>query len=245
MDARVLSLEVLAEVERDGTIEVEQRFSLQVDGEVIKRGPLLKFLTVFKGPGGLVLDNQMKILEVLRGGASEEFHETEADGLRNLYCGSPYVTLEPGVYDYVVRYSSKGDWIYRENSAYGAFDMTGSFSGLPIDQLSARVRLPEGVEATQFSAAVTGYSGEGAGYIAKQERGDLFIKTDQPLASGHTVFLNVVWPAGDFATRSRWLQVMQQYPKIPITVFAGVVLLWAFFLVLAKGLRRARRPATV
>jgi len=49
LDARIVSLDVTVEVERDGSMEVRHKFDLQVDGDEIKRGPCLNFVTAYKG----------------------------------------------------------------------------------------------------------------------------------------------------------------------------------------------------
>tara|TARA_R110000850_G_scaffold148917_3_gene271356 strand:+ start:615 stop:1331 length:717 start_codon:yes stop_codon:yes gene_type:complete len=233
-------LEANIDVARNATVKIEYRFDLRVDGDDVKRGPCLNFLTVFEGPGGLVLENGLEITEVIRQGEAEKYHVEAGDGRLSLYCGSPYITLDPGVYNYVVKCVAKGDWRYSDGEAFGAFDITGPFSGLPIDRLNARVRLPEGVSASQFSAAVTGINADTPGYVSRNRGQELEVETSESLESEHTVFLNIVWPAEDFPRRSRWLQIMQQNPQLPIAVFAGTALLLVLGVMI---LRRLRRPA--
>ncbi len=240
VEPRIVSLDVTVDVGRDGSMKVRHQFDLQVDGEEIKRGPCLNFVTAYKGPGGLILDMDMEVLEVMRDGEPEAFHEEIKEGHRSIFCGSPFATLEPGVYQYEVAYRAEGDWIFRGKKAYGIFDITGPFVGLPIDKVRARVQMPEGIRAEQFSASLMGNVGEGSGYVAMDSGDKLVIETTQPLNQNHGVFMNAVWPAGDYATRSRWAQVIRQHPRIPISAFTAMALLTALGIVL---LRAWRRPA--
>ncbi len=240
LDARIVSLDVTVDVERDGSMEVRHKFDLQIDGKEIKRGPCLNFVTAYKGPGGLVLDMDMEFLEVLRDGEPEEHHEEVMYGHRSLFCGSAYTTLEPGIYSYEISYRAEGDWIFRGKNSYGIFDITGPFAGLPIDKVRARVQMPEGVRASQFSASLMGNTGEGSGFVSVDGGDKLVIETTQPLNRHHGVFMNAVWPAGDFAIRSRWGQVIRQHPRIPISVFVGTALLWALVIVLWRAWKRPR-----
>lgn len=52
-------------VGRDGTLEVEQNFSLELAEEIKESGPQLRFLSAFSGPGGFWLDPGFEVLKSL------------------------------------------------------------------------------------------------------------------------------------------------------------------------------------
>ncbi|MEM9280728.1 MAG: hypothetical protein AAGA96_02785 [Verrucomicrobiota bacterium] len=241
IDARVLSLQVTSKVDREGWVVTEKRFSLQVDGKDIKRGPCLSFLTVYEGPGGLILNNGLEVLEVTRAGNPEPYHLDHGDGFLTLFCGSSELELEPGIYQYMIRSRSRGSWKHLGEDSYGAFDITGPFQHHPIDSLDARLEFPENVEAKQFSAALMGHTGTGSGYEAGKDGSELWLKSTAPLSSNHAVFMNVVWPSSEFAHRSQWLQILQQHPRVPLSVFAATVLLVALMMLIRNALRVSPR----
>ena len=106
------TLDVLIEVMRDGRVRVEQTFRLRTTGGTIQRGPVLHYLTVFRGPGGLVLDNGMEVEEVWRNGQPEPFRGVKDGGHLRLTCGSRDVFLEPGTHEYSIVSVARGDWRY-------------------------------------------------------------------------------------------------------------------------------------
>jgi len=143
----------------------------------------------------------VEFLEVLLNDEPKEYHEEVRQGHRSIFCGSAYGTLDPGIYSYQISYRAEGDWIFQSSNAYGISDITGPFAGLPIDKVRARVQLPEGVLASQFSASLMGNTGEGSDYVSVDGGDKLVIETTQPLNRNHGIFMNVVWSAGDYATR--------------------------------------------
>lgn len=240
---RIQSLQTLFEVRRDGTVDVELRFSVAVEGETIKRGPCLHFVTVFEGPGGLILDNEMEVTEVIRDGRKEQFSEELGEGQRSLFLGSKEVVLAPRTYEYLVRYTTTGEWLYRNGEAVGAFDVSGPFRGFVVESAKATIRFPEGVTLAQYVPAVQGALHEGPAYeVEKQGGNELSVSTTGPLGHNHAFFINAVWSTKGFVSKSHWLKLMQQHPRIPLAGFSGLLLLVALLGILIRSARRSAAP---
>ncbi|MEX2580065.1 MAG: DUF2207 domain-containing protein [Verrucomicrobiales bacterium] len=241
---RLHSLEVTVEEKRDGTVEVEQTFTLEAEGRTIRRGPVLNFVTVFHGPAELVLDNGMKVESVVRKGEAEPFQEVRGDGQRLLFIGSEDVVLEHGRHEYTVRYRALGGWRKRGGELFDAFDVTGPFQGFVIDRVRARVILPSGVALERHSTSLTGSKAEGPGFTVVGSGNELAVETTAPLVGNHSLFLNTSWSAAGFSGRRHWVQVLLQHPRLPLSAFGGAALLLALWLILA-GSRRREKNKTV
>lgn len=231
---RLESLVSIQEVGRDGTTTVEQRFSLFVSGENIKRGPVLSFLTVFRGPGGLVLDKDFEVLELWRDGVPEPFRIELHEGGGKLYCGSKDVFLEPGTYDYVLRYRTDGGWKSRGGELIGEFDASGPFQNLSVAEARMIVRLPQGVKLGRYSPVVYGVDAPAPGYESEVKGGELLVSAAGPLAADHLFLVNAVWNDDGFVRPSLWSETLRQHPKVGLSLFSASLLLVALILLLRR-----------
>ncbi len=238
---RIHSLEAEYEIRRDGTVAFEQRFRLGVAGAVVQRGPLLNYLTVFRGPGGLILDNELEILEVRRDGETEPFHVERSEGYLSLYVGEADRLLEHREHRYLVRGRMEADWRQGKGEFSTVFDVAGPLPALPIDEASVRIRLPEGVAATRFTPSLDGVDRsadrDGPAWERREEGGGILVRTTAPLGRNRGFFVNLAWPSETFAMRSHWLKVMRQHPRLRLAGFSAALLAWALLLLLRRGLR--------
>jgi hypothetical protein len=95
----------------------------------------------------------------------------------------------------------------------------------------------------RYSSSVTGIESSQAGYETKQVNGGLRVETLGVMKNDRSFFINAVWPADSFASRSQWSQVIIQHLRLPMTLFAAVLLcgLLSFVVVRIFGKRRAIR----
>jgi len=234
-------LEVDYHVGRDGRVEVETRFSIPVDGDRIQRGPVLDYLTAFEGPGGLILNNRMEVLSLERNGEAEPFHTRDYQGILRIYCGDEETLLDHGLHEYRLRHRALGPWTYRDGLALAAFDVTEPFQGWVLREARVRLRLPEGVALEQYTPAVSGFGGTGLGYRAEEDARGVVVETVGPLGERNLFLLNAVWRSEGFVGKSRWLQVIQQHPRLPISAGVAAILVVLLCTVLSGGLARSRR----
>lgn len=240
---RIHSVELAYEIRRDGTVEFEQRFRLGVAGVAIRRGPVLNYLTVFEGPGGLILDNELEILEVTRDGSPEVFRAEPRDGFTTLFIGASDRDLEHRIHEYRVRGRTQSDWRQGEGEFSTVFDLVGPLPRLPIEALTTTIRLPEGVEVSQYTPSVTGVADpvaarRGPAFESGFADGVLTVRATAALGADRSFFVNLSWPSATFATKSQWLKVMRQHPKIPLTGFSAFLLLWALLLLVKRIVQR-------
>jgi hypothetical protein len=241
---RVVSLDSTIRVKRDGTVDVEQRFLLRVEGKRIERGPCLNFLTVFRGPAGLVLDNRMEVKGVFRDTQPENYVEKTGGAQRQIFCGAEDVLLEPGLYEYRIAYSALGEWKVQGREAAGVFDFGGPFRGFGIDEATLRVVFPPDTRVLRWSPAVQGFLKTNRACSAQLHENELLVKIAGPLeAKNHAMFVNAVWTAKGFARSKLWREAMRQHPKLPLAAFAGTLLLWALVLLLLRS-RRGAAPVS-
>lgn len=236
------SLDVLVEVLRDGRVRLEQTFVLRVTGASIRRGPVLNYLTAFRGPGGLVLENGMEVEEVWRNDVPEPFRAVSEGGHLRLTCGASDVFLEHGRHTYVIRSIARGDWKYEGGLTMGAFDVLGPLHGFAIDSARVRFRLPDGVSLDRKTVALRTATGKLVAYDTSSTTTEWVVRTTEPLGEGSAFFLNAVWPSGGFVTKSHWLEIIKQHPKLPLTGFSALLLFCVLLILIGRARRRVNGP---
>lgn len=239
---RIHSLELDYEIHRNGLVTFEQRFKLGVAGVAIRRGPVLNYLTVFQGPGGLILDTELEILEVTRDGFPEVFRADYQSGFVSLYLGCENRDLEHGNHNYTVKGRSREDWQRGDGEFSDVIDLVAGLPALPIDSIVATLSLPEGVPVLRYNPALTGVAPEaerhGPTWRAEATGNRIRVESTAPMGENRSFFLNLVWPSATFATKSQWMLVMKQHPRLPFAAFSGLFLCWALLFLVRRAVRR-------
>lgn len=241
----IRSLDISVNILRTGQIEIVQDFVITLaDDGTIKRGPILSYLTVYRGLGNLVLDHRMKVQEVLRNGKPEPFKIEDHKGITRIVCGSGEVLLNQGDHRYTIRITRNGDWVFRDGMAHWAYEITESFKSFPIEALTFQLNLPDGVELAYCTPALSGSEAlGGTGYQLTEGAGIFKFETTAPLSRQSLMFLNAGWKSNSFATQSQWFEVMRQHPKLPISGFSAIILLGSLVILLVRIVKNHQVPA--
>ena len=242
---RFLSVESTFLFQRDGQLQVEQRFKLQVEGDRINRGPCLPLMTVYKGTGGLVLNNVLAISEARRNGKVEPFRVEKMDGLSLIFLGSADYELPAGVHEYEIHYSIDGNWAYGEQATYASVNLLELFQNFPVESANASIVFPDSVEIKKASLSFSGAQTGSPSHQIEQMRNGLQIQTSKRVDPGEQLFLNLVWKGDGYLQQSDWLKIVQQHPKLPLSVFSAFALVCALILMARKDSLAKRVSAQV
>ena len=235
-DERILSYFSDIQVQRDGSMRVEETIEVRAGGNKIKRGIFRDFPTDYKDRLGNRYRVNFELLEVRRDGHSEPYHtEARGNGIR-IYAGSQNVFLKPGVYRYTLRYRTNRQLGFFADHDELYWNVTGNGWDFPIDRAAARVTLPPDVPVG--SIQVEGYTGakgdKGQQYSARvEENGDALFESTAPLPIHHGLTLVASWPKGyviepDTQQRLSWFFSDNQGLLI---TSGGILLLLAYFMV--------------
>ncbi len=187
------------QVQRDGSMVVEETIQVRAEGHKIKRGIFRDFPTDYRDRLGNRYRVDFELLEVRRDGHTEPYHtEQQSNGIR-IYAGSKNVLLKPGVYRYSLRYRTNRQLGFFADHDELYWNVTGNGWDFPIERAAARVILPPDVPIG--SIQVEGYTGakgdKGKQYSARvDENGDARFETTAPLPTHHGLTLVVSWPKG-------------------------------------------------
>ena len=229
---RIEDFAVELEVEADGSLLVTENIRVWATGEAIKRGIYRDFPVRSINRWMLNQKVGFELLEVQRDGRREPYFSEAVDAVRRIYIGNADYLLEPGRYQYQLRYRTSRQLLQREGEDELYWNVTGNDWHFPIERASIRVILPEGAEAHAVEA-YTGYRGEqGKDYRILEQQGDrLHLTTTHELLPGEGFTVAIAWPAGllpqpDGLERLGWLLADNPGTAVGLLVLLGMLLFY-------------------
>jgi len=229
------------EVQRNGDLEVTETIRVKAEGKVIRRGIYRDFPTRYKDTRGRGLNVGFELLSVKRDDRAEPFHtKNQSNGIR-ISIGDSNAYLEPGFYNYQIRYRSS-----RQLGFYDDFDelywnVTGNGWAFEIRKASARLVLPD----TASNLSLTGYTGaqgstEQALDFRRTGANQALFETNRALASYEGMTIVAGWPKGlvlepSVAQQRAWFIADH---KASLIVVGGTLVLLIYYLLLWRWLGR-------
>lgn len=198
-DERILAYDVTVDIARDASVTVTESIRVRAEGNQIRRGIYRTFPTRYRDHLGNRVRVDFEPLTVERDGVPEPwFTENQGNGVR-LYIGAANRQLQPGVYTYRITYRTNRQLGFFEGYDEFYYTVIGHDWVFPIDQASARVRLPEMPPEDELRlasyAGTFGATGRPADTAVQSGRGVLFEVTDG-LAAYEGLTVAVGFPKG-------------------------------------------------
>lgn len=188
---------VTLQVQADGSLLVTERISVQAEGEQIKRGIYRDLPVSYELALGLRKSGPISLLGVTRDGQVENVTTERNGAWVRYYLGSADYLLQPGRYQYELRYRVERQLLHHIGRDELYWNVTGTDWVFPILQASVEVRLPPGARIGELTAYTGAYGEQGKAYEVVEQRDDyLRLVTTQTLPAYHGLTVAVDWPAG-------------------------------------------------
>jgi hypothetical protein len=194
----ILSFHSDIQVLADGGMTVTETISVYAAGNEIKRGIYRDFPTKYKDRYGQNYKVQFDVKEVLRDNAPENYRlQNLSNGVR-VYVGSENVFLNPGTYQYTIRYSTNRQLGFFKDFDELYWNVTGNAWIFFMQKVSATVRLPgDAVNKIREIDAYTGYTGEqGKDFFSSTHEDGVYFQTRRSLRPNEGLTIVVQWPKG-------------------------------------------------
>ena len=163
---------VTLQVQADGNLLVTERITVQAEGEQIKRGIYRDLPVRYAMALGLNKSGPISLLGVSRDGQPERVTTERNGAWVRYYIGSADHRLQPGRYQYELRYRVERQLLHHQGRDELYWNVTGNQWVFPIHRASVEVKLPPGARIGEL-AAYTGASGEqGKAYEVLEQRDD-------------------------------------------------------------------------
>ncbi|MAT47501.1 MAG: hypothetical protein CMO35_08735 [Verrucomicrobiaceae bacterium] len=196
-EERILSWHSDIVVEKSGDLVVTETITVRAEGDRIKRGIYRDLPVLREGKGGLRTTKRFTILSVKRDGKRENYkRERIENGLRIRIGNKDRNLLKGEIYTYEITYRT-GRQLYLEEGRESLYwNVNGTEWEFPADEVSATVRLPEGIKGTR----VWGYTGrrgtQGEDYRAALTEAGANIEATRPFRTRENLTVMLEWPPG-------------------------------------------------
>jgi len=234
-EERILSFHSEIVVLPDGSQQVTETIRVRAEGQQIRQGIYRDFPTDYKDRIGNRYRVGFEVLGVQRDGQKENyFTQPQGNGVR-IYMGRKGIFLPPGNYQYELTYRTDRQLGFFADHDELYWNVTGNSWDFPIDRVSARVLLPEGIPSDELQAE--GYTGpfgsQGQDYRASIDyTGEVTFASTRPLGPREGLTIVVTWPKGYIQEPASSEQVMAVLHDNSVWLFAlaGILVALAYFL---------------
>lgn len=223
------------DVAENGLLTVTETITVRAEGNNIKRGIFRDIPLMIEGKDGRTYRAGFQLLSVLQDGRDASFAQTSSrDGVR-IYIGEENVFLQPGDYTYTIKYQTDRQIRFFANHDEVYWNATGNEWIFPVDEAVARVVLPEGVRARDWTAYTGVFGATGRNYDARvgDDGREVIFTTTRPLAAYEGLTVVVAMPKGSITPPTEADQIgyfLNDY-RSELIGGAGVLLVLAYYLV--------------
>ncbi|MDN3606839.1 DUF2207 domain-containing protein [Kaistella yonginensis] len=143
-------------ISKDAETTITEKIKVYAEGLNIKRG-IFRSLPLWRNVNGKKIRIKYEVISVLKNGAKEEYHTENTNADYAIYFGSKDLILNPGVYEYELTYKTSDQIGFFKDYDEFYWNVNGTLWNFPVDQISAKVTLPENAEITQKSCYTGSY----------------------------------------------------------------------------------------
>jgi uncharacterized membrane protein YgcG len=225
-EERILQYDVVIKVNENRSLLIHENIIVQATGNQIKRGIYRSLPKKRNHPDGKSKAIRYKILEIKMNGKETDYHTRQSGKYETLYIGKKDVFLEPGKYQYSIKYlvPNQVDELTEIDEIY--WNAIGQFWDFPIDKATCKVNLPNNVKALQ-SACYTGTFGSTSKDCAISQTNDsneLYFELTKSLKPQEGMTIGVGFEKGAIKERS----FIDKFGVSAILSAVSLFLIWFF-----------------
>jgi len=193
---RILSYDIIASIEKNGTLQVQEQIRVAAEGNAIKRGIYRSFPTKYSDRLGNRYKVGFEVTEVLKNGVPEPWFTKEESNGVIVYIGDENTELEPGIYNYSLSFRTTRQLGFFDDYDELYYNAIGGDWAFTIEAATFTLMLPQGSEAVR-KAAYSGYAGStGCDCLLTASGNVVSLAMTKPLEPHEQLTIAVAWPAG-------------------------------------------------
>ena len=184
-------------VERNGDLLVTETIRVQAEGSEIRRGIFREFPTSYRRLDGSGVEVRFEVRSITRDGTPESWTTERMNNGVRVRIGSADRLLNTGPHEYVIRYRTTRQIGFFPNYDELYWNATGNGWAFPIDQVEARINLPERVPFVQTALYTGPQGGNGRdATIVEQQPGRIVFRTTRVLPPRNGLTVAAAWQKG-------------------------------------------------
>lgn len=231
-------------IRKDGRLKIRDEITVRAERKEIRRGIYRDFSTVREEEDGQLQKISYKFSEVTRNGKPEKFRVEYFPGTVRLIIGEEKVFLPIGEHAYLIRYRVDRQVRFGPDKDFLIWNVAGDFQNLPIDSVSAtvRVRKRKKLISADFYAGAFGDEKVQSSHTLSEDGNTAFYARQEVLQPGGIITMRAEFEKGvvrepDFRQQILW------YLRDHLEIVGSIVILLVVSLYyLAVWLRVGRDP---
>ena len=156
---RILSYHVDLKLSSENELLVTEQIKVVANGINIKRG-IFRVLPENRSKSNPLKDMSYEVVAITQNSKESPYHTKSENDNKVIYIGEEDTQLEPGIYEYEIKYKTANAVGFFDNFDELYWNVTGTDWSFAIDSVSATVHLPDTARIIQQSC-YTGYAGSG------------------------------------------------------------------------------------
>ena len=163
----ILSFDSDILISKDAETTITEKIKVYAEGVNIKRG-IFRSLPLWRNVNGKKIRIKYDIISVQKNGSKENYHTENTSDDFAIYFGDKDIILTPGVYEYELQYKTSDQIGFFEKYDEFYWNVNGALWDFPVDEISAKVTLPDGAEILQQSCYTGNYGSNESNCTGKQ-----------------------------------------------------------------------------
>jgi len=223
---RILAYHSDITVDRDGSMTVRETIKVRCRRQKIQRGIFRDFPTRYKDRNGFQYNVGFEVLEVERDGKPEHFEVENLSNGKRVRIGRGDVFLREADYTYTILYKTDRQIGFFADHDELYWNTTGNGWDFPIDEASATVTLPQGIQRDALLLdAYTGPQGSvGTAFKKSVDPSGItsFFVTSRQLQPAEGLTIVIAWPKGFVSEPTREMKI-HYFLRDNLSTIAGLV----------------------
>jgi len=147
---KIISFHSDIDIDKNSGATVTENIKVYSLGNDIKRG-IFRALPLSRNLNNKSQKVRYHIISVKKNGEDEDYHEETEDGYLKIYAGNKEVLLDPGTYNYEIKYKTENQIGFFPQYDEFYWNVNGTYWDFDVDTISAKVNLPAGADIIQNS----------------------------------------------------------------------------------------------
>ena len=214
-------------IDKDAQVNITEKIKVYVGGSIIKRG-IYRSLPRNRDINGKNRKIKYDIISVKKNGTEENYHTENTGSDLAIYVGNEDVILDHGIYTYDITYKTSDQIGFFDNYDEFYWNVNGALWDFPIDEISAKVTLPDNAKILQKSCYTGSYKSTESDCVGKELSFNTIEWSAKNLQPNEGLTIAVGFSKGVFTPPPPPTN-LEKYGIFGLLFFGGIFLLGYFY----------------
>ena len=202
---------------------ITETIKVFANGQDVRSGIFRAIPNTYVSKQGVKFRVQYEILEILRDGSIENYHQKKENGYSYIYLGSENYFLPSGDYTYTIKYKTNKQIGYFDEFDEIYWNVNGNNWNFTTEKIEATITLPKGADIENFTAYTGAYGETNKDYKVIQIADNIVkFESTKTFNPKENMTVAVGWPKGIVHEPGTQEKILEFF-KDNIIVFIGLL----------------------